>query len=368
MPQKITFSQTPHVRANGEPGLRTYFYKESNWDYLPGTRRPDLRKQNVFSLIDQSLVYERMVQGGTSGSFTFDSVLPRPSFYVDPIARAFTWEPVEQTALAKFKGKLKKDSASLGVTLGSWRQSRDMIVHRLTSVSKMLDRAYVSLTRDRKRLKRVRKEREPLANLVLEEKFGWEPLVEDIRNSLKTLSRDIPNSWVRGRHTAEISWQRVAGESWEARGERESYQGTVMVTVAANVTIENPNLFLANQLGLINPATVIWDLVPWSFLVNMFLNVNAMISSVTDYLGMSIKDKSTTRSYDLTYKNLKYSPAGIYGTSESQIHMRYKEREPGSFPVTKWQWRVPKLNWDLAIIASALLLQKAKRLSRLIGV
>lgn len=62
----------------------------------------------------------------------------------------------------------------------------------------------------------------------------------------------------------------------------------MIVKFTCNVDVKNADLFKANQLGLINPATVAWEVVPFSFLVDWFLPVSRFLESQTDTLGLSI--------------------------------------------------------------------------------
>lgn len=279
------------------------------------------------------------------------------------------WGPLEQQALAKFNGRLRKGSASMGVTLASWKQSRDMIVSRSNNLGNHLDKAYRRLSSDKKMLGYLHKEKEPLANQILETEFGWRPLFQDFHAAMTTVCQDgIPDEWVRARARGLISV--VAGPPQifpvAPKGSRVWY-GDACVTLSAKVAITNPNLWLLNRLGLINPATVIWDLIPWSFVVNMFLNVNAMISSVTNEVGLSVSSKSTTRRSYVTKTEERISN-GDNGRYKTVWGGKMKTRTTGSMPALEWQVKVPELNWELALIASSLVVQKFQKINNLLRI
>jgi hypothetical protein len=281
-------------------------------------------------------------------------------------AAGIDWQRLEQIALAKFKGKLRKGSASLGVTAASWRQSRDMIIARSSNLAKRLELAERSLKKDKKRLRAIKKQKDPLASFVLETKFGWQPLFEDIFNALGVVCLDnLPPTWLKGVHKSVVS--KVSVNTAFDSSTSESITGVTRSTVAASVKVSNPNLWMLNQLGLINPGVVIWDLIPWSFVVNMFVNVNAMINQFTDEVGLDISKQSVTHSSQLRYEVSRWSKSGVHGRSGSTIDMRHRGRTVGTLPSVKWQVRVPELNWELAVIASSLVVQRFHRINRLIG-
>jgi len=279
-------------------------------------------------------------------------------------------DKAEQIALAKFQGKLRKGDASLGVSLASWAQSRDMIISRFGKLNPLLSKTEYELRERRKRretLKRkIRNTAELRASDVLEVEFGWLPLIADVHAALNTVCQDgIPPSWVVGRH------RYVVPILQQSSTDRFSGAAAGLVTVAAAVNISNPNLWLLNRLGLINPATVIWDLIPWSFVVNMFVNVNAMISSVTNEVGLDISERSVTRTQSIVYTQERWDSTlgpnlGPKNAGWCECTRKMKSRTVGSFPSTKWSVKVPNLNWELALIASSLAVQKLRAIDRFI--
>jgi len=343
----------------------------SNWVYKPGTKRPDFRAQNPHSyqigVAEESWVTSLQTGGGINAF---------PAQDLAPVG----YGPIESTALtnealARFNGKLRKGSASLGVTLASWAQSREMIVKRLKPVGDLVEDAYKSLRKYPAKRRSIAHKREPLANQVLETEFGWKPLFDDVRAALTTVCQDgVPTQYVKGRAKGHYTDERSFPSN------RYRYDGPISCTVAASVTIDNPNLWLLNRMGLINPLTVAWDLVPWSFVVNMFVNCNQMISSVSDEVGLIIGDRSTTYSSQLQLEYWSFMTVNGWFTRSGQpvrpgdligynrFATRTRTRSVGAFPAPSWQVKVPQVNWELAVIASSLLVQKAKRLNNLIKV
>ena len=56
------------------------------------------------------------------------------------------------------------------------------------------------------------------------------------------------------------------------------------------VRITNPNSFLLNRVGLINPVQVAWQLTPLSMFVDWWLDVSTFLGSYTDQVGWSLEN------------------------------------------------------------------------------
>lgn len=107
------------------------------------------------------------------------------------------------------------------------------------------------------------------------------------------------------------------------------------------VQISNPNLYRANQLGIVNPLSVAWELTPWSFLVDWFVNVGDCIGAMSDLFGVQLVDPYTTR-YRVAVsheedkwneKNCEYSSIGVsreLGISGPSLIIR---------PFKLWGWK-----------------------------
>ena len=256
---------------------------------------------------------------------------------------------------AKFVGKLRQGSGSLGVTLASWGQSRAMIIERLSKINKIFDKVE---RRRRKNPRRKKYSSRTLASDFLEGEFGWVPLLGDIHAIASTIvGGAFPREWVKA--TSRFPFQQTMVTEGFPKLTR-SGQGHGRVTYAAAVEVSNPNLWLLNRMGVINPLTVAWDLVPWSFVVNMFVNVNQVLSSLTDTVGLTLSNASVTQSSHIlteceTYT--RWSDSEAY-YSRSNILGKYRYRAMGSIPKPSLALKLPKANFELLAIASALTRQK----------
>ena len=278
------------------------------------------------------------------------------------------WGPLEQETYAKLRGKLYKGSAALGVTMASWRQSREMIVDRYRQLSLQSDsferraHAVIKRTRLSKNSRRVNIELSKLGGQYLELVFGWQPLLTDIHAAASTVIHTRPQTQrvtARARGHVEGEWVIRPGQWWR------THKGVIRCTRSATVEISNPNLYLADRAGLLNPAAVAWDLVPWSWVVNLFSNIGTLVNSVTDFAGLSFPSSSITRTADLVHTET-YRVDGV-GSAHGTYHTDYKYRDLNGVARPPLILRVPEVNWGLAAIAASVFAQKFRRLDNLMS-
>lgn len=274
--------------------------------------------------------------------------------------------------------KLHKGDASLGVTLGSWRQSQEMITNRLKQITGFL-RGIRDTPENRRRWNRRQKaarEKEArngsakasasqtIANSHLEWIFGWVPLFEDIVSAIEVISGPVAPVFAKGtgKRTTEEAWK--AGFAPLTQDVKQTKNDRIRMSCQVQIT--NPNLWLLNRLGLINPAVVAWDLVPWSFVVGMFVNVTKMIKSLTDFVGLTLSNISITYStsgfVDIVQRDSRVPGA----TASCRNVWRFKRRVvTGTIPNPSLQFRVPDMSWGTVAMFASLAVQQATRISKI---
>jgi len=188
----------------------------------------------------------------------------------------------------------------------------------------------------------------------LELQFGWLPMIGDIHTACKILQRDFPLNPVRA-SAFDI-------------GAFPVYGGTITlkesIVLKGSLRVKNPGLFLANQLGLINPAVVAWDAVPFSFVVDWFLPVNKFLNSLTNDFGIEIMwpQKTTKRTFFANSKDGYYQNGEYVGQFPSSVTGGCFVREVGAFPIPGFLDRlhVPQIQPWLAATSISLLVQQLR--------
>jgi hypothetical protein len=121
----------------------------------------------------------------------------------------------------------------------------------------------------------------------LELQYGWLPLIKDVYGAVEVFHRRLQQQAVFERATA--SYQRTFSETWHPGGfAATTVQSTTRYGVKYVIyyRIADQETRTLQQLGVINPVSVAWDLVPFSFLIDWFLPIGNWLSSVTSTAGL----------------------------------------------------------------------------------
>lgn len=205
----------------------------------------------------------------------------------------------DQTAYNKLVSKVKDAQMGWGENLATRKQAYSMMLHRvgtLTTAVRRLRRGdipgFVKALGTTERPSRSKVKN--ASSLWLEYHFGWEPLYGDIHTACKILAADVPSSTLRGVGIEEVeSHWRSTNSSGMPRLYSRNYRA--ITVMQGDYHVDNPNKFLLNQCGVINPVSVAWELVPFSFAVDWFLPVGQFLNSFTDFYGVSRTNEFTSR-------------------------------------------------------------------------
>lgn len=267
----------------------------------------------------------------------------------------------------KFRDSVKGAEAMVAVNIAERNQSLQMIEDRAKQLllfcnavrrRNFKNAAAILGVKPPKDVKHLGKD---VANAFLEFHFGWEPLIGDIYSSVKILQGGVPNKVVRCRGRRETSRLTERDDTGQ-RIDAIQCLATAQSSASCRVVVTNPSLHVADQLGLVNPAGIAWELVPFSFVVDWFVPVSSFLNSMTDFLGLTLDNAS--------YFTLLRTPVWTYSIDyyiEPFGHMHittsgfYAERKLGIPSVTLVPSRVYGISPTRAATAISLLLQQGLR-------
>lgn len=210
---------------------------------------------------------------------------------------------VENECRSKLYGKSRFGTqAQVGAALAELRQS----AHMIAVAALHLRLAYSAVRKFRfKQAARLLgmklvpagvSRRKTTANNWLEYHFGWAPLIGDIFDSVEVLQGPIMRQKVSATAASRMAVRtQGAYPKHPAYGYTNSRKwGSFSVRSGFRFEIENPNLWLANRLGLVNPASVAWEVVPFSFVVDWFIPVGEFLNRTTATVGLRCHSGYTT--------------------------------------------------------------------------
>lgn len=207
-------------------------------------------------------------------------------------------------AYEKLKGAIH-DTAALGVDFAEIRQTQHMAARAFGTIARVIhDVKHGNFTMASRRLGMYfvppkTDVRKSWANNFLEYHFGWSPLLGDIHDAVKVLNNPVATfNLARGRganYRQVVEKDESPSSSvWSYRWYDTYYYTQQGARVRA---ITNRNLHSLDQFGLLNPAVIAWELVPFSFVVDWFANVGNVLASFSDFAGMTLESTYTSRKY-----------------------------------------------------------------------
>ena len=174
----------------------------------------------------------------------------------------------------------------------------------------------------------------------LEYHFAIAPIMSDIYNVCMN-QEPQHGSKIRVRATASDT-RLDSGSDWSGAWNT-SNTVTVRKTLVGFATVTDPVLASGNYIGL-DPSKFIWDILPFSFVVDWFFNVGQWIDTISTpgwaVINTSIttltKRKSATHAYStMTTINGFYTTLGSGVTREVITY----QREPGPLPSVTLTWQ-----------------------------
>lgn len=280
------------------------------------------------------------------------------------------WSRLDNRARARLLGKIDTPQASLAITLSQWRSAASMLNLNGKSMLGLVNRFHVKTTGYRRvnvGLKGVRKGRPgQVADAYLEFIFGWGPLYAELVALCEILtSHEFLETYIRassGEEALVTNWNELTTGTY-GTWNRGAIRETCRSVLSARVKIQNPNFWMANQLGLLNLPGAAVDIIPWSFVTGMFWNQAQFVSQLTDTIGLGFSDISLTRSYRATYSGTRTANgSGYRGQIVREHDLVQKKRELNSLPSVSASFKDFEMDLSKATMFLALAAQKLQKI------
>lgn len=143
--------------------------------------------------------------------------------------------------------------------------------------------------------KKVPDKRTSARNAWLQMQYGWLPLMADIYGAVEAIKRGMRDALYHikaERNVTEdygLPWSPTHYVSWTPSGKVS--QGCQVVIYSR---VSDSWLDTINSLGLINPLEVIWELVPYSFVIDWLIPVGSFLNALTAPFGTTFASGTQT--------------------------------------------------------------------------
>jgi len=237
---------------------------------------------------------------------------------------------VNLRASATQKAKLKAQDMKINVGqfLAEFKQTRNLISDTAISIAKAFrhvrhgrpDLALQELTfrlQQRKislsewrvgaKLKALRPFKNPgrtinkrVTDAWLALQYGIKPLISDVTSAAELLAQHMVGRPIRivVRAMEKGDFESVGSGSFYDYTGSPTYTERIWTQAQAQtgyyLEITNPNLATLAQTGLNNPALLAWELLPYSFVVDIFYRVGDYLQALTAFNGLTIRDRWST--------------------------------------------------------------------------
>lgn len=221
-----------------------------------------------------------------------------------PASAPQRWTPNDDIALyGSLRERIQGDDFNLGVTLGEGKESLKTIADGATRIAKSLralkkGRAVqawnylvvgrpktgrVTYYKDGKPLPRVPSIRDIPAREVTKEwiagswlqyQYGWRPLIQDVYSASRHLAYMLNSDRNK---TYRVSRRVPADESWHYISIY--YPDTCVAYTRKSIVARIRTVDEVGLVGLKDPASVAWELVPYSFVVDWFIPIGNYLSA-----------------------------------------------------------------------------------------
>lgn len=151
------------------------------------------------------------------------------------------------------------------------------------------------------------------ANQFLKWKFGWLPLMDDIHGGIELLKQKLePAQFIHAERTIHDNVTLPEFQSYG--GFRTSGSAKSRTTVRLTGRLSDVTLREMNQANVINPASVIWESVPFSFLIDWAMPIGNWLEGISATAGLDFVGGSLSHTAEGSASCTLPKPDGWEGT------------------------------------------------------
>lgn len=274
-----------------------------------------------------------------------------------------SFDDIRNGVLIRLSDKVREKDIDLGIAIGEYKETAAFIA---TAMSKTA-RSYRMLRRGRlgdavktiKGFRRSKGENNIPKEAITMASGAWlsyqlalKPLLGDVHSALELMENSIDTS------QRYLNVHSTLREITFAEDELNSYMFSSMACHGkVTFVIDNPFWYTMSQVGVTNPISTAWELVPFSFVVDWFTPVGSVLTSmvppqgvefIDGYTYMKLRGHSKQQSDNGPYTDQGWHTIGF-------SFEKYKDRIPlNTWPKPKFH--VPDLSLSIGKVTTGLAL------------
>lgn len=280
------------------------------------------------------------------------NVLDRDIRYRTPV-QPLSWAPTlsqiglplsgDDPAFSQAQTRLYSALSNTKINMAQIVAERQQLTNLVATTASRLAHLYRALRRGRNPFRGNRRSPpKQAANLWLEYAYAWSPTLGDIWTLAQLKDHAPPPLHVKGYGRSHL----IVDRSSDVRDGGINQPATVTVlnshtrrttcTAEAWINIPVNGLKFAQEMGLTNPALLVWELLPYSFVVDWFLPIGNWLESQQALYGVVVDKASVTRkSTDVINMNVGFSNPDGYpwvtssGAGKGFVKFTVKNRSLG---------------------------------------
>jgi hypothetical protein len=235
--------------------------------------------------------------------------------------------------------KMKDEKVNVGTALAEARTTVDMLASVTTDLLLLLKAAKSGRWQEvRRKLasrsKDITKSKD-IANGYLQWKYGWKPLAADIYGLFKEAQTSLLPPLVIDAKKTIVSNSSFTTPINVIQGWDEG-QGDVQFRNTCHVHAKLSNSFLAGAQshGLLNPLSVAWEIIPYSFVIDWVCPVGNFLEALTAHAGLDFVGGYTHQVGEAELRVSKVVPSGWFGIplSLTRRSFDFQRQKLGNFP------------------------------------
>lgn len=282
--------------------------------------------------------------------------------YVFDEAEAASQASVYNEVVRKLYDQLRDSDLNLSTDIAEWKQLDRMLEGAFRTAAPRLYRWARKAKNHAKPGMTLDEGRMAIGNAWLAYTYGWRPLLSSIWGLLNFERSICSKRKLKARAKRVVVWSR----SVPGVGTTPPYHYTVRHSrrceIGMTYRVSSPNLFDVTRITSVNPIAIAWELMPYSFVVDWFVDVGGYMRDMEQsfFLGLDFSSGYTTYT-DKVIVFGRYSGSWGAGTAINAPFRTVKtrlHREPLLGPPKPRLPRFePHLGWRRLTSAAALLQQ-----------